>query len=366
MLPGDLFYRYRERSRAEHALARDPAPRKRRAVGHRTAPRRHRRPRRLSTLVPAVPLRPPPATATPTASKPNSGSATRCPHHADDIVADDAWPELARVLARAQRRPPRPRRPAPRARRATTARRRPDQPRRVRRAGPALAPHPTPAAPTHPTRTGPTGCPAGSPRHPPRTRTSPPPATSPTSSNSAPGSAPAPNGSPRASTNSANTPPTNHPHGPVRSGPVPDDPIESEQWIRRAGHVAAYRERWQIPDTTTDLLPPHDRGEQGRARAWVATYLRTHTLDRAHELHHARQARERDQWRRHNTRAADRHAHQRQERDEARRRRDTIAALLRETWRHEPDPRRSHHRLRRVRHPRPATPRRQPSRLRPT
>lgn len=45
-------------------------------------------------------------------------------------------------------------------------------------------------------------------------------------------------------------------------GPVPDDPVVREQWIRRAGHVAAYRERWHIPDTVTELLP-HGRGEQG-------------------------------------------------------------------------------------------------------
>jgi conjugative relaxase-like TrwC/TraI family protein len=120
-------------------------------------------------------------------------------------------------------------------------------------------------------------------------------------------------------------------------GPVPDDPIEREQWIHRAGQVAAYRERWQLPDTATELLPPHDRGEQGRARAWVATYLRTHTLQRATELHRARQARERDAWVRHNARAADRRARHHHEQDQARRRRDAMAALLRQTWRHEPN-----------------------------
>ena len=34
-------------------------------------------------------------------------------------------------------------------------------------------------------------------------------------------------------------------------GPVPDDPVKRDLWIRRAGHVAAYRERWEIPDSLT-------------------------------------------------------------------------------------------------------------------
>jgi conjugative relaxase-like TrwC/TraI family protein len=59
-------------------------------------------------------------------------------------------------------------------------------------------------------------------------------------------------------------------------GEVPDDPTTRDTWIRRAGHVAAYRERWRIPDTNPHLLPGPDRGEQGRARAWVAWYLRHH------------------------------------------------------------------------------------------
>src|SRR5207302_3077548 len=44
-------------------------------------------------------------------------------------------------------------------------------------------------------------------------------------------------------------------------------------WIARAGHAAAYRERWNIPDSVTELLPIASRGEQGRARAWVAERL---------------------------------------------------------------------------------------------
>jgi hypothetical protein len=61
-------------------------------------------------------------------------------------------------------------------------------------------------------------------------------------------------------------------------GDVPDDPVARDVWIRCAGHVAAYRERWQVPDTNPALLPPCDRGEQGRARAWVAHYLAQHPV----------------------------------------------------------------------------------------
>src|SRR5207248_3796821 len=56
-------------------------------------------------------------------------------------------------------------------------------------------------------------------------------------------------------------------------GPVPDNVTDRENWIARAGHVAAYRERWSIPDRITELLPEHHRGEQGRAREWVADRL---------------------------------------------------------------------------------------------
>jgi hypothetical protein len=61
-------------------------------------------------------------------------------------------------------------------------------------------------------------------------------------------------------------------------GDVPNDPVAREVWIRCAGHVAAYRERWQVPDTDPTLLPPCDRGEQGRARAWVSQYLAQHSI----------------------------------------------------------------------------------------
>jgi conjugative relaxase-like TrwC/TraI family protein len=56
-------------------------------------------------------------------------------------------------------------------------------------------------------------------------------------------------------------------------GAVPADPVGRDRWIVVAGHVAAYRERWAIPDEVPELLPAHARGQQGRARTWVEHYL---------------------------------------------------------------------------------------------
>jgi conjugative relaxase-like TrwC/TraI family protein len=61
-------------------------------------------------------------------------------------------------------------------------------------------------------------------------------------------------------------------------GDVPDDPAGREVWIVRAGQVAAYRERWQIPDHTAELLPGGHRGEQARARTWVQQFLASNPL----------------------------------------------------------------------------------------
>jgi conjugative relaxase-like TrwC/TraI family protein len=61
-------------------------------------------------------------------------------------------------------------------------------------------------------------------------------------------------------------------------GDLPDDPILQELWVRRAGQVAAYRERWHIADDLDVMLPPCDRGEQGCARQWVAEYLSRNPL----------------------------------------------------------------------------------------
>ena len=55
-------------------------------------------------------------------------------------------------------------------------------------------------------------------------------------------------------------------------GDVPSDPVGRDNWIRRAGHIAAYRERWNIDDTIAALLP-HGKGDQERAREWVTRYL---------------------------------------------------------------------------------------------
>ncbi|MFI5614667.1 MobF family relaxase [Amycolatopsis sp. NPDC051903] len=56
-------------------------------------------------------------------------------------------------------------------------------------------------------------------------------------------------------------------------GPLPPDPIERERWIAVAGQVAAYRERFAIPDEDPALLPSGRSGEADRARAWVERHL---------------------------------------------------------------------------------------------
>lgn len=57
-------------------------------------------------------------------------------------------------------------------------------------------------------------------------------------------------------------------------GPLSEDLLEREDWLDRAGQVAAYRERYRIPDGDSRLLGPASvRGEQRRARQWVLHYL---------------------------------------------------------------------------------------------
>lgn len=56
-------------------------------------------------------------------------------------------------------------------------------------------------------------------------------------------------------------------------GDVPEDPIEREMWVLRAGQVASYREAFGVPATDTSLLGPAGRGRQQRAHAWVQRYL---------------------------------------------------------------------------------------------
>ncbi|HEX5117831.1 MAG TPA: MobF family relaxase [Pseudonocardiaceae bacterium] len=67
----------------------------------------------------------------------------------------------------------------------------------------------------------------------------------------------------------------------VHLEPVPDDPAVREVWIARAGQVAAYRERYRLDDTEQALLPGGQRGEQARARAWVQQFLVDHPLPTA-------------------------------------------------------------------------------------
>ncbi|QXV63534.1 MobF family relaxase [Amycolatopsis sp. TNS106] len=53
-------------------------------------------------------------------------------------------------------------------------------------------------------------------------------------------------------------------------GPVPLDALDRDTWIHRAGQVAAYRERFGVPDDDPELLP-HTTADT--ARAWVARHL---------------------------------------------------------------------------------------------
>src|SRR5262249_21543033 len=56
-------------------------------------------------------------------------------------------------------------------------------------------------------------------------------------------------------------------------GPMPADPVAQAHWKDRAGQVAAYRERWQVPDSDTRLLGPANvRGVRARHYALVAAF----------------------------------------------------------------------------------------------
>lgn len=135
----------------------------------------------------------------------------------------------------------------------------------------------------------------------------------------------------------------NEPNWTKAIGEIPTDPIGQEQWIRNAGHVAAYREHWQIPETDPDLLPGSTGGVQGRARRWILDYLAANRprlaarrAAQAAERAKQQQAKTRQDWRD----DAEREAERRRERAHAQRvrreRRASAAALLRSTWRHEP------------------------------
>ncbi|MFC4859248.1 MobF family relaxase [Actinophytocola glycyrrhizae] len=334
VLPGDLFYRYRERSRTEEALR--AILRRESAELSATEQLRNamEEPHRLSTLVPQY-LYARHIYRDPGGQQAEQWVREALPDHADDIVTDNAWPELARVLHEVNDAH---HDPIDVLRRRAAQRPLDDDPiDPADSVAEVLHWRITKHMPTPPSdRDRPDWLPGWvpTPPHPDEDITT-------------PGNL--------ADIAELGTWLRTHveqiadrtrelgervaqkpPAWAADLGPVPDEPITRDLWIRRAGHVTAYRERWQIPDTVTDLLPSHDRGEQGRARAWVATYLRAHPLDRATELHRARQTRERDRWCQHNARVTDRISTQRRDHEDAQRRRDTIAALLRATWRHEP------------------------------
>ncbi|WP_189060206.1 MobF family relaxase [Longimycelium tulufanense] len=57
-------------------------------------------------------------------------------------------------------------------------------------------------------------------------------------------------------------------------GTVPEDPVQRTTWLRCAGQIAAYRERWGIPESDPTLLGPTEvRGPQAPARQWVERFL---------------------------------------------------------------------------------------------
>jgi conjugative relaxase-like TrwC/TraI family protein len=58
----------------------------------------------------------------------------------------------------------------------------------------------------------------------------------------------------------------------ARLGPVPTDPVARDEWVGRAGQLGAYRERWQIADGRPNSSV-RGGGEQARAHRWVQQYL---------------------------------------------------------------------------------------------
>ncbi len=64
-------------------------------------------------------------------------------------------------------------------------------------------------------------------------------------------------------------------------GELPTDPYARAIWQLRAGQVAAFRERFEIPDSDRSLLGPTGQGRLQRARDWVQRYL---ALDDPHTL----------------------------------------------------------------------------------
>ncbi|XVV02673.1 MobF family relaxase [Actinosynnema sp. CA-248983] len=66
-----------------------------------------------------------------------------------------------------------------------------------------------------------------------------------------------------------------HPTWLTHLGPPPDNPAEHQQWRATIGHIAAYRERWNISHTEPAPLGTEGRGLQKRTHRWLSTLLTT-------------------------------------------------------------------------------------------
>ncbi|WP_431911147.1 MobF family relaxase [Amycolatopsis thermoflava] len=66
------------------------------------------------------------------------------------------------------------------------------------------------------------------------------------------------------------------PRWAARLGEPPDDPVDRATWIEAAGQVAAYRERWGFGDEVDTLVPRDDGGAQRQAHEWVTMYVDSH------------------------------------------------------------------------------------------
>ncbi|MFJ8815259.1 MobF family relaxase [Amycolatopsis thermoflava] len=67
------------------------------------------------------------------------------------------------------------------------------------------------------------------------------------------------------------------PRWAARLGELPDDPLDRATWLEVAGQVAAYRERWGFGDEVDTFLPRDDGGAQRRAHDWVVGFVNGHS-----------------------------------------------------------------------------------------
>ncbi len=67
-------------------------------------------------------------------------------------------------------------------------------------------------------------------------------------------------------------------------GEVPADPIERDDWIRRAGAVAAYREERGYVHETEVIGPAPDRGSPEQRASWHAAYVALRMPEAAREV----------------------------------------------------------------------------------